>query len=287
MFKMTSDCVKCSETLIHNEDTMECCLCNNKFHYYCIGISEINFKKMSKNTKSRYTCATCHSSETKIVSDPLLNLNAKMEDLLKSIHFMGNQFDDFNKKLESALTELKYLKIENETIKADNTRLSNEILEIKQKLDTFEQQNLGISVEINGVPKSNNENCLAIVQKIVKQLDITVTISEATRIILSDNRYPIIVAKLDTTEMRRNLIRANKTKKLNANMLSTNWSTDSKIYINERLTKDKRILYSKTRSAAKASNFKFVWVNNADILVRKDEHSKIIRIRSSTDLNKL
>jgi len=200
---------------------------------------------------------------------------------------MGQQFDDFNKKLESTLTELKHVKKENEIIKADNTRLSNEILEIKQKLDTFEQQNLGISVEINGVPKSNNENCLAIVQTIVKQLNINATVSEATRIILSDNRIPIIVAKLDTLDMRRDLIRANKTKKLNANMLSSNWSTDNKIYINERLTKEKRILYSKTRAAAKVSNYKFVWISNADILVRKDEKSKITRIRFSTDLNKL
>lgn len=154
-------------------------------------------------------------------------------------------------------------------------------------MDTFEQQNLGISVEINGVPKSNNENCLAVVQTIVKQLNINATVSKATRIILSDNKCPIIVAKLDTIDMRRDLIRANKVKKLNANMLSNNWSTDNKIYINERLTKEIRILYSKTRAAAKVSNFKFVWINNADILVRNDEHSKIIRIRSSTDLNKL
>jgi hypothetical protein len=279
--------MKCNESLTHNEDTLECSGCNNNYHYYCIGISETNFKKMSKNTKNRYSCSTCNNSETKTINDPLLKLNTKMGDLIKSVNFMSLQFDDFNKKLESTLTELKQLKKENEIIKADNSRLSNEILEIKHKLDTIEQQNLGISVEINGIPKSNNENCIAVVQSIVKQLNINATVTEATRIILSDNKIPIIVAKLDTIDMRRDLIRANKVKKLNANMLSNNWSTDNKIYINERLTKEKRILYSKTRAAAKVSNFKFVWINNADILARKDEHSKIIRIRSSTDLNKL
>lgn len=282
-----SNCVKCNETLTHNEDTIECSVCKNNYHYYCIGISETNFKKMTRNTKNRFSCATCLNSESKTTNNPPHTLDSKMEDLIQSVNFMGQQFDDFNKKLESTLTELKHVKKENEIIKADNTRLSNEILEIKQKLDTFEQQNLGISVEINGVPKSNNENCLAIVQTIVKQLNINATVSEATRIILSDNRIPIIVAKLDTLDMRRDLIRANKTKKLNANMLSSNWSTDNKIYINERLTKEKRILYSKTRAAAKVSNYKFVWISNADILVRKDEKSKITRIRFSTDLNKL
>lgn len=162
-----SNCMKCNELLTHNEDTLECSVCNNNYHYYCIGISETNFKKMSKNTKNRYSCSTCLNSETKTINDPLLKLNTKMEDLLKSMNFMGLQFDDFNKKLESTLTELKHLKKENEIVKADNSRLSNEILEIKHKLDTFEQQNLGISVEINGVPKSNNENCIAVVQSIL------------------------------------------------------------------------------------------------------------------------
>lgn len=96
MFKKDFNYVKYCETLTQNEHTIECCLCKNKFHYYCIEISENNFKKITHNTKSRYTCATCHSSETKIVSDPLFKLEV--------------QFDDFNKKLESTLTELKYLK---------------------------------------------------------------------------------------------------------------------------------------------------------------------------------
>lgn len=51
---------------------------------------------------------------------------------------------------------------ENEIIKAYYTRLHKENKEIKQKLNIFEQQNLEISVEINGVPKSPNENCIAI-----------------------------------------------------------------------------------------------------------------------------
>lgn len=82
---------------------------------------------------------------------------------------MSKQFDDFHKKLESSLIEMKLLRNDNEKIKNENLRLSNEILEIKQKLDSFEQHNLGISVEIKGILKSSNKNCLAIVQQIVKK----------------------------------------------------------------------------------------------------------------------
>ncbi|KAF0758841.1 Reverse transcriptase domain-containing protein [Aphis craccivora] len=77
-------------------------------------------------------------------------------------------------------------------------------------------------------------------KKIIKQLNITATVSEANRITLSDNKNPIRVAKLDTIDMRRDLISAYKAKKLNVNMLSSSWTTESKIFINERLTKKKR-----------------------------------------------
>ncbi|VVC34037.1 Baculovirus FP protein,UDP-glucuronosyl/UDP-glucosyltransferase [Cinara cedri] len=210
----------------------------------------------------------------------MAKLDAKMEDILNSVSFMSKQFDDFNKKLESSLIEMKLLRNDNEKIKLENLRLSNEILEIKQKLDSFEQHNLGNRVEIKGVPKSPNENCIAIVQQIAKKLNITITTTEASRLSISNNSYPIIIAKLETAEMRKNLIRSSKTIKLNANMLSGNWSTDNKIFINERLTKDKRILFANTRSTAKEKNYKFVWITNSDILIRKDENSKIIRIKS-------
>jgi len=102
------------------------------------------------------------------------------------------------KKLVSSLIEMKLLRNDNEKIKTENLRLSNEILEIKQKLDSFEQHNLGISVEIKGIPKSPNENFLAIVQQIAKKLNITITTTEATRLSTSNNSYPIIIAKLET-----------------------------------------------------------------------------------------
>lgn len=58
--------------------------------------------------------------------------------------------------------------------------------------------------------------------------------------------------------MRKNLIKAIKSNKLNASLLSSSWKTEYKIYINERLTKDKRIRYSKAWVAAKKKLKKFI-----------------------------
>lgn len=88
-----------------------------------------------------------------------------IQDLLKSITFMSSQFYIFNKKLEGALLEMNHWKTENNHTKSEKKKLANEILDIKKKLSKLEQNNMGISIEITGIPKMGNENCITIVKK--------------------------------------------------------------------------------------------------------------------------
>ncbi|KAF0705319.1 PHD domain-containing protein [Aphis craccivora] len=83
--------------------------------------------------------------------------------------------------------------------------------------------------------------------------------------------------------MRKNLIRNVKSVKLTTDKISNSWQKEN-IYINERLTKLKRTLFYQVKSAAKEKDYKFVWLSNADILVRKNESTKIIKIKSSQDI---
>jgi len=122
---------------------------------------------------------------------------------------------------------------------------------------------------------------------LLKKLNIAINVTEASRINQTENKPPLIIAKLETTEMIKKLISASKSQKSNANMLSSNWKIENKIYINERLTKEKRILHSKTRAAGKEHNYKFVWISNVDILIRKNDNSKITRIRSTDDIERM
>lgn len=45
---MHTECDKCLEKLIHKEDTINCNICQKTIHFFCAGLSESNFKKMSK-----------------------------------------------------------------------------------------------------------------------------------------------------------------------------------------------------------------------------------------------
>jgi len=55
----------------------------------------------------------------------------------------------------------------------------------------------------------------------------------------------------------------------------------------KRLTKNRRTLFSKPRSACKEKGYKYVWINNAKILVKKEDGGKTLRIKSDNDISKL
>lgn len=283
---MQSTCVKCQEKLKHNEDTLECSMCKDVTHFYCIGYSEQTFKKMSNNTKNRFTCTNCKTitnkspksnSTEKNVGSPM---EKNIEELMKSVSFMSAQFDNFSNKLDNVIIEIKNIKIENEKIITENKRLSEEVETLKSKIDEIEQYNLGISVDITGIPKTLNENCKQIVEEIGKKTNTEIDVIEAHRINTSISKRNVIVAKLATLEMKKNLIRNVKFNKLTTDKMSNGWPKEN-IYVNERLTKHRRTLFYQTKVAVTNKEYKFVWVSNGDILVRKNENSKIVKIKTS------
>lgn len=59
---------------------------------------------------------------------------------------------------------------------------------------------------------------------------------------------------------------------------------DSKIYVNKRLAKNRITFFSKARSTCKKKGYKYVWINNAEILVKKDDRRKTLRIKSDNNI---
>jgi len=53
---------------------------------------------------------------------------------------------------------------------------------------------------------------------------------------MNNSSRSIIVAQLETIEMKRNLIYNSKSSKLTANNILNNWPKENNIYIDERLT---------------------------------------------------
>jgi len=201
---------------------------------------------------------------------------------------MGKQFDVFNKKVDSMLSEIKALKIENEKISNENKYLSSEVSSLKLKIDNIEQFNLNKYIDITEIPQTTNENCSEIVKQIGLKTNTTINVIETKRIYINNSKNSsIIIAKLETTEIKRTLIRNSNIFKLSANNILSTWANEIELYVNERLTKDRRTIFGQARRTGKDKQFKFIWVSNGDILIKKNESSKTSRISIQQDLEKL
>lgn len=285
-----SNCSKCNDAII-TDDEIICSQCNKHYHYLCAGINEVAFKKLTKNTRNRWMCNTCKYNwdKPKNTSPKSLDSEISLQDLANSMNFMSQKFDEFSTTVTKILEEMNEIRKENVRIMNDNKLLTKEIFDLKHRLDNIEQSSLKSTVEIIGIPSIPNEICKETVMNIAQVLNTVITIEEAYRVPISVNGENKIIARLSQPGMKTAIIaNCKRNKNLNLSNFNSAWSKDKRIFINNNLTKHRRQLYSKTRTAAKAKNYKFVWVNdNAEILIRHDENSKVRKIYSELDLTSI
>ncbi|KAL4100917.1 hypothetical protein QTP88_020942 [Uroleucon formosanum] len=131
-----------------------------------------------------------------------------------------------------------------------------------------------------------NEDCKNTVKEIISKLNIECDVVKAYRILSKQKTDTKIIAWLSDTNAKNQFLITAKKNKWIANQYQSDWPT-SKIYINNHLKKFKRLLLGRSKSAAKYKNYKYVWTSGTDILIRKDENTKVIRINDENDLDKI
>lgn len=156
------------------------------------------------------------------------------------------------------------------------------------------------NVEIQGIPERRNENLMSIVKKIGNTVSCNLQetdILEFHRVAkqnTNSNRPKNIVVKLNCPRTRDNLLASVKV--FNKNKHSDNKLNTSHIelpgeqrpvYVTEHLSPENKKLHAATRIAAKEKNYKFVWIRNGRIFVRKDISAGHINSKTVECLHKL
>jgi len=118
----------------------------------------------------------------------------------------------------------------------------------------------------------------------ISKLNIECDVVKAYRISSKQKTDTKIIAWLSDTNAKNQFLTTAK-KKMDSKSIPKRLA--SKIYINNHLTKFKRLLLGGSKSAAKDKNYKYVWTSGTNILIRKDDNTKVIRINDENDLNKI
>ncbi|XP_050665167.1 uncharacterized protein LOC126965571 [Leptidea sinapis] len=158
------------------------------------------------------------------------------------------------------------------------------------------------NVEINGLPEHRSENLSTTLISLAEAVGCSIgdaDIQHVTRVAKLDKestRPRAVIAKLRSARQRDTLLAAvtkfNKNKKAHEKLNSGHFGVSGSaplapIYVSEHLTPANKSLHAAARTTAKVSGYKYVWVRNGRIYMRKDESCSCILIRSHDTLKSI
>lgn len=180
-------------------------------------------------------------------------------------------------------------------LQSENSELKDRMHDMVNKLNDIDQASRSCNIELQNIPFNKNENLIKIVQSVGKLVSVDIPsncIRAVHRVAAAaasqSDRPKNVVLQLTTRRLRDELLHAARVRRtLSTDQIGIQTTPPRRFYVNEHLNLANKILYSKARKTVADKSYKYVWVKNSSIFVRKTDTSKIIRIREDSDLLKI
>lgn len=215
-----------------------------------------------------------------------------LQDLKTGIEFLSNEYDRIKSDLMSSEETIKNLT-------KDNNTLKGRVDELSGRLNLIEQHARETNVEINGIPENKSENIVSVVKQLCSAVStpfIDTNVLSCTRVRKMDDssdRPRAVIVKLPSTAIRDVILaavtkfnKANPSEKLHSGHLGYG-GTKSPIFVSEHLAPYYKALHARTRHVARDKDYKYTWIRNGRIFVRKNDQSPARQIKCYDSLNKL
>lgn len=213
-------------------------------------------------------------------------------DFNKSFNFVHQKIDDQKVMLENYCAKVdKYIEII-ERVMQENIQLKDRVALLEKRLDDSEQVSRSNILEIQGIPPVPNENVLEIIKKVGSALDVQIgdemvdTCYRVRKKDLTSKQTATIVVKFVRKAIKDEVMRMRRVKRTFSTR-HLGLADDTPVYINESLSSGRRRLFAKARELKKSRGFKYLWIRDGKILMRKKENDPVIHINSVDDILKL
>lgn len=256
---------------------------------------EPNFDDMSEIIRREVSAAM--STQLPSLMEKLFERNfnpikAQLDILQDSVKFMSDQYEDFKDSVHAIINE-------NKALKAECTQLRETVNNLADRLNMMEQYMRDSNLEIQGVPEFKTENVVSVIKQVAKVVSVKLLdedILSCTRVAAMNKkgqRPRAIVVKLKSSRCRDEMYSAvrrfNKdhpNEKLNSSHLGIA-GEKTNIYVCEHLSPANKALHAAARIKSRELGYKFIWVRNGHIFVRKDENSRFIHIKNLQTVSSL
>ncbi|KAI5651721.1 hypothetical protein NE865_00058 [Phthorimaea operculella] len=210
----------------------------------------------------------------------LFSIQETLSDLADTVDFYADQYQEmleFKKKAERKMTALEQKSKHLETV--------NKALE--ERLLYLEQKDRERNVKIIGLNEIENKSTEETVKVFAEKMQLNYEEVEEIKTVgpKTVGRARPIVVTLRSRRARESWLKQKRTRLTNKDL--SNKGNNDHIYINENLSHHMRHLFKATRTALKGK-FKYIWIQNSKILVRKnDNERKIICIYNESKIEEL
>ncbi|KAJ8724819.1 hypothetical protein PYW07_017444 [Mythimna separata] len=227
-----------------------------------------------------------------LVADQLSSINERLDCFHNSLQFFNQKFEEIKSQLverDSIIANLQ----------ADNERLKSNANDLTTRLGVVEQHLRESNIEINGIPEHKSENLAntlinlsAAIGSPLNDKDI-LQITRIAKLNKDSDRPRSVIAKLQSPRQRDTILAAvvNYNKKNPQDKLSSHHlgiaGHRAPVFVSEHLSPANKQLHAATRKLAKETSYKFVWIRNGRIFVRKDVDHDSIYIRNADTLKRL
>ena len=222
-------------------------------------------------------------------------LNLKVTESLKFHDFLNEKFEEHRKVNDEVLAKLKEFTKQNMLLMEKNKALEEEIKKEREERSSLEERFYQVlnpieiekrekNLELHGELETENENCQEKVTQILAK--ITPKPVKVIRCYRTGYKYdkngeaktrPIFIQF--ETKYQRDLAFASR---VNLKKID-----DRKLYLNEDLPPNLKMLRGKANAFKKENDFRFLWMKNGNLFLRKTEDSKIFNIKKASDLEKI
>lgn len=240
-------------------------------------------------------------SSIRELSGQLKTINGQCTEFQDSLSYVSKQYDDLRKEISdvkqlfgNTSSEIKVLREENKSLKQSLTACVSRVKLLEEEHLKQQQWARIQNVEIIGIPEFKDEATTDLVMKVTKHIGVVVQPSDIEfahrvqprRAVGSSQARPIVVRLRQRAVKDQLIAAARKHRGITAGDVGFAGET-TRVYVNEHLTKENKMLLGACKERAKEVGYKYTWTKNCRVFVRKDDNSPPIAMNSSADLAKL
>ncbi|CAG9126277.1 unnamed protein product [Plutella xylostella] len=241
------------------------------------------------------------ASEVRLLTQQITSLKTKLEEATISLSRCNERLEELGGFMVSADQRLK--KLESREIQV--LELQATVTELKLNLNTQAQNQLKNELELSRIPEHANENLHHVVLVAARKAGVSLADQDIDWISRVGPRRPsatptasdsdiasrlprTIVVRMLRRSKRDEFIKAFRTRrsKLTNKDLEVDGPT-LKIFCNERLTKENRMLFREARVRSKQHGYAHCWCHHGNIFVRQREGKPSKQIQTRDDLDRL